>query len=249
MDRIIYGIHSINSLIKINIFYIKKIYFNQYTYNKRILNLIKLIKKYNIPILYTNKKIIDKKTLTSCNQGIMAIINKYIPYNDSYLKKYKFNKNSLILILDKITDPHNLGACLRTALSCNVNLIIISKFNTCNLNNPIITKVACGALEYIPIVLVNNIIKTINILKLYNIWVLGTIIDNKQSNCLFKCNFCNNGVAIIMGSEELGLSKLIIKSCDELIHIPMIHKYSNSLNVSVATGIILYEILRQKLYK
>ncbi|MCM0158286.1 TrmH family RNA methyltransferase [Candidatus Nardonella dryophthoridicola] len=154
------------------------------------------------------------------------------------------NNNLLILILEKINDPRNLGSCLRTAYSFNVNYIIITNFNTCSINKTVI-KTSCGYSKYLKIIKINNINKILNILKKNNIYIIGSSLNT--NNNIFDINFkILNSIAIIIGSENNGISNKSIKNCNILIKIPMFNKV-NSLNLSVATGIFLFEIIRQKL--
>ncbi|QJC28133.1 23S rRNA (guanosine(2251)-2'-O)-methyltransferase RlmB [Enterobacteriaceae endosymbiont of Plateumaris braccata] len=246
MEDIIFGIYPVINLLKNNPKLFKKIYILN---NKKITNKIKEIfiniKKYNIPYYEVKKQWLDQKTNNHVHQGILGII---------YCKKIKYNQNDIIkiinkfekpfiLMLDKITDPHNFGACIRTAVAANINIIILSKHYSPKLNSTV-KKVSCGTSEMLPIIFVNSLIHTINLLKNHNITIIGT--DIKSKNIIFDKKIYLP-VCIIMGSENKGIRPIIKNNCDMLLSIPLFNNI-NSLNVSVSTGIFLFEIIRQHLF-
>jgi 23S rRNA (guanosine2251-2'-O)-methyltransferase len=156
-------------------------------------------------------------------------------------QKQTKEQTPLLLVLDGITDPHNLGACLRTAEGAGVVAVIAPKDNAVGLT-PAARKVASGAAETVPFVQVTNLVRTIEKLKKLGIWFIGT--SDKATGDLYTQNF-KAPTAIVMGAEGKGLRRLTEEHCDELISIPMAGKVS-SLNVSVATGVCLYEVVRQR---
>ena len=148
----------------------------------------------------------------------------------------------LILILDGVTDPQNLGACLRTADAAGVDFIIIPKNNNAQLT-PTVSKVACGAAESVSVVVVTNLVRAIATLKQAGVWVFGA--DAQTNVTLYSLDFsCHT--AIVVGAEGRGLRRLTSERCDKLFRLPMLG-HVTSLNVSVATGVILYEIMRQRI--
>ena len=144
-------------------------------------------------------------------------------------------------MLDGVTDPHNLGACLRTAEGAGVHAVITPKDNAVGLT-PAARKVASGAAETIPFIQVTNLVRTIEKLKKVGIWFIGT--SDKATGDLYTYDF-KTPSAIVMGAEGKGLRRLTEEHCDTLISIPMAGQVS-SLNVSVATGVCLYEVVRQR---
>ena len=146
-----------------------------------------------------------------------------------------------LLILDGVTDPHNLGACLRNADAAGVHGVIVPKDNSAGLTASV-SKVACGAAETVPLFQVTNLARTMKQLQERGVWIVGTA--GEADGTLYQANLCGP-LAIAMGAEEKGLRRLSREGCDTLISIPMAGSVS-SLNVSVATGICLFEAVRQR---
>ncbi|QJC33657.1 23S rRNA (guanosine(2251)-2'-O)-methyltransferase RlmB [Enterobacteriaceae endosymbiont of Donacia provostii] len=243
MENIIFGIYPIIHIFKKNPVILKKIFIlKNKKKSDRIKELFLYIKKYNVYVYYVNKKWLDQKTNNSVHQGCMAIINKLKHFKEKDIKNMiNFSKKNLILILDRITDPHNLGACIRTAVAFNVNMIILPKKNSVKINATV-KKVSCGTSDIIPIIFVTNLVNIIKFLKSLNVYIIGT--DNKLiNNTIYNCKL-QYPICLIMGSENKGIKSIIKNNCDILISIPMFNNL-NSLNVSVATGIFLFEINRQ----
>lgn len=243
MKKIIFGIHTINTIIKNCANKIEYLFIiDNYDKNIRLLEIFNKIKK-NFSFKLVTKKWLNKITKNQLHQGIAAQIN-YHSYKENILEKIIDNtKKNFILVLDSITDPHNLGACLRTANAAGVNAIIIPKNRSSKVNSTV-SKVACGAAEISSIITVTNLSRTLNFLKLNNIYVLGASHTAKYSLFNDKINY--KSIALVLGSEDKGIRNLTAKNCDKIVKIPMIGEIS-SLNVSVATGIILFEILRQRI--
>ena len=144
-------------------------------------------------------------------------------------------------MLDGVTDPHNLGACLRTADAAGIDAIVVPKDNSVALT-PVVRKVACGAADLIPLIQVTNLARTLREIKDAGVWVVGTAGEATQS--IYQCKM-QGPIALVMGAEGKGMRRLTREHCDELIKLPMAGSVS-SLNVSVATGVCLYEIVRQR---
>ena len=174
------------------------------------------------------------------HQGIIAQISsrKYVEIEDIINIANKKKQKPFILILDKIQDPHNFGAIIRTAECMGVHGIIISKRHSVSIT-PTVEKCSCGALSYIKVCRVDNLNRACEILKKNNIWICGT--DSSGENFDKLNNFVNNPIALIIGSEGNGMSNSIKKHCDIIISIPM-HGKINSLNASVAAGIFMQKI-------
>ena len=185
----------------------------------------------------------DMMAGTDNYQGVIAIVPpyEYAEIEDILEQAKERNKDPFILILDGIEDTHNLGAIIRTAEAAGVDGIIIPKRRAASVNSTV-SKVACGALEYMKIARVNNINDAINKLKENGIWVCGTAVD---SNKFYYEQDLTGPLAIVIGNEANGISSLVKKNCDFLIKIPMIGK-TQSLNASVSTGIVIYGALRQR---
>jgi 23S rRNA (guanosine2251-2'-O)-methyltransferase len=198
--------------------------------------------KKNIKIQYVEKDEIQKLAGAVVHQGVAAVVqlNNFINESklDNYLEKLE---NPLVLILDQIQDPHNIGAILRTAEITGVDLIIIPSKGSAPINETV-AKTSAGALFNVKIHQNSNLSNVINQLQKKGIFVLASAVSASQS--IFKTNF-KIPVALITGSEDKGVRKNIQQLCDGLIQIPQLGKL-NSLNASVSTAVILYEIVRQR---
>lgn len=200
-------------------------------------NLIKEIEKRNIRPIYKSKEELFKIDKGN-HQGIILDIPDF---NYSDLDEVLERKNGFIVILDHIEDPHNFGAIIRTCEAAGVDAIIIPKDRSVEVNSTVM-KVSSGALNNMKIVMVINLNNTINKLKQEGYWIIGTTMDSKDEYSKFSYNF---PLALIIGSEGFGISRLVKESCDALVTIPMRGKI-NSLNASVATGILVYEITKSR---
>ncbi|MCV2525252.1 MAG: 23S rRNA (guanosine(2251)-2'-O)-methyltransferase RlmB [Candidatus Lightella neohaematopini] len=239
---VIYGINTIQTLLNYNYKYFNNVLISKKN-NKRIKTIIDKLNFLKIQISFVNEKLINKIVGNVVHQGILAYVNKKKYVDKLFLTNLINTKNKLllILILDSIIDPHNLGSCLRSAYSANVDLIIIPKYNSVKLNSTVY-KVSSGAANIIPILKVSNLNNVIKILKNKGIKIIGT--DDKSNNILYKSNL-NKSLALVIGSESYGMRNSIYHSCDEVINIPTRNDMT-SINLSVATGIILFEIVRQR---
>lgn len=175
-------------------------------------------------------------------QGVIAELQSFNYASvDQILKICSQKKNPLLLLLDSIQDTHNLGAIIRTAVCSGVDGIVLTKHNSASVNHTVY-KTSAGAVEHIKIAQVNNLVNFMEELKKLNFWIFGSTLEDAKDYT--KSDF-NLPAALIMGNEEKGIRKLVAEKCDFLIKIPMMSKIQ-SLNVSVATGVILFEILRQR---
>lgn len=239
--KLVYGIHTINTILKNNHNKLIDIYYSSYNY--RLKKIIRSLQDKNIRCRKVSNKWLNCKTNNALHQGILAKIHNNQKKNERYLFNL-IKKDNLFLIIDSIKDPRNLGSCLRCAEAAKVDAVILSYRNNAPINSTAI-KVACGATELLKIIYVKNINQIIKKLKEYNIWMIGAVCNSGTNiEYIYKVNL-NKSIALIIGSEENGIRKLIKEHCDQLINIPMLGKIS-SLNTSVATGICLFEIIRQK---
>ena len=222
---------------------INKIFISAGEKHGSINKIIALAKEKKIIINEISKSKINQMAQTENNQGVIAIVP---PYNyceiDDILDAAKHKgEKPFILILDGIEDPHNLGSIIRTAETAGVHGIIIPKRRAATVNSTV-AKVSAGAVEYMKIARVNNITDTINYLKTNDVWICGT--DMHTDKYYYDENF-TGGIAIVIGSEGFGISRLVKENCDFLVKIPMKGKIS-SLNASVSAGIIMYEVVKQR---
>lgn len=213
---------------------INKIYLYKDFNDKKLIN---EIKKRNIEPIYKSKEELFKIDKGN-HQGIILDIPDF---KYSELDEILDLKKGLIVMLDHIEDPHNFGAIIRTCEAAGVDGIIIPKDRSVEVNSTVM-KVSSGALNNMKIVMVVNLNNTIKKLKHEGYWIIGTTIDSEYDYSKFAYNF---PIALIIGSEGFGISRLVKESCDALVTIPMIGK-TNSLNASVAAGILIYEITKSK---
>lgn len=175
-------------------------------------------------------------------QGVIAIRSEQKFYNlDEIITEARKRLYPVILAIDSVQDPHNLGAIFRTAECCGIKSIITTIHNSAPINETVV-KTSSGAIEYLKICQVNNLANTIDQLKKEGFWIIGSMLDNSKSYIEFDYKI---PLVFIVGNEQKGIRKLTAAKCDVLVHIPMLGKIQ-SLNVSVATGIFLFEIIRQQ---
>lgn len=239
----LYGLHAVTASLKYQPKTITKIFVAANRNDKKIQEIIDLVTSNKIPIEILNKNEFDKRYANLNHQGVVASIKNLPCYTEKDLPFLLANSREpyFLLILDCITDPHNLGACLRTAEACGVDFVIITKDKSAPINSTV-SKVASGATALIPIVTVTNLVRTIELLKKQGIWFYGA--DCEASTKLYSLDFTGS-IALIIGSEGTGLRQLTKKHCDGLFAVPMLGKI-NSLNASVAAGVCLYEGIRQR---
>ena len=245
--ELIFGIHAVESLIKNNKQSITELVVLKGRHDKRLSRLMKQAK--GLPFRQATRRELDGIAHSESHQGVIAYANasseeasgRLIKENDlpSFLEAIE--GKPIILLLDGVTDPHNFGACLRSADAAGVHLVITPKDRSVGLT-PSVRKVACGAAETMPICQVTNLVRAMETLKDAGIWIAGAA--GEAEDTLYDIDF-KGPMAVVMGAEGAGLRRLTRENCDYLIKIPMAGEVS-SLNVSVATGICLYEVVRQR---
>lgn len=223
---------------------INKIFIQKGERHGSILEIIAKAKERKLLIQEVDKNKLDQMAQSDNHQGVIAIVPPY-DYCDvddilDYAKSK--NENPFILILAGIEDPHNMGSIIRTAECCGVHGIIIPKRRSCSVNSTV-NKTSAGAVEYMKIARVTNLNDTIKYLKENDVWIYGTDMNGSK---YYTDEKYNSGVGIVIGSEGYGMSDLVKKNCDFLIKIPMKGKI-NSLNASVSAGILMYEVMNQRL--
>lgn len=215
--------------------------------NSKINRIIEIAGKKGITVERRDKqefeRIIDKKDKSEgISQGVIAVAAEFEYYDfDILVEELREKKDALLVVLDEIQDPHNLGAIIRTAAAVGADGVVISEKNSAKVTHTVI-KASAGATNYIKICLKNNIYKAITALQISNFFVIGASLKAKQSYFDLELN---GRFAVVFGSEGKGLRTNIVNLCDELVKIPVANKIE-SLNVSVSAGVILYEILRQR---
>ena len=225
---------------------IKQIYAEYQTANPRVKALIERARGAGIDIQSANRARLSQMSGEARHQGIVAEIRRSTVLDEATLRtvvegKLSAGETPLLLLLDGVQDPHNLGACMRTADAAGVTAIVVPRHGAAGLG-PTVSKVAAGAAEHLPFVPVANLGKVLDWLGDYGIRRIGT--SDRADSSLYESDIAGP-LAIVMGREHTGLSAGIARRCDQLVKLPMLGEVS-SLNVSVATGICLYEALRQR---
>lgn len=211
--------------------------------NGSINNLVKKAKELKIPIKETDNKKLDLLCDGCCHQGIIAIVaaHEYAEIEDILETADKKGELPFIIVADEIEDPHNLGAIIRTAECAGAHGVIIPNRRAVGLTFTV-SKSAAGALEHIKVARVTNIARTLDDLKNKGLWIYGADMDG-QTYCESDLK---SAVALVIGSEGFGISRLVKEKCDVILSLPLCGKI-NSLNASVAAGILMYEVTRQRL--
>ncbi|MFW8591546.1 23S rRNA (guanosine(2251)-2'-O)-methyltransferase RlmB [Glaciecola sp. 2405UD65-10] len=238
----IYGIHSIASALDNEPERILEIMVAKGRNDERMNSLVSAARKHNIAVQFVLRKTLDEKSKGEQNQGIIARAKPARVLDEADLDLILAKqKHPFFLVLDGVTDPHNLGACLRNADAAGVHAVIVPKDNSAGLT-PVVRKVAVGAAETVPLIQVTNLSRTLKHIQQEGVWVVGTAGEAEQ--LIYECDLKGN-VAIVMGAEGKGMRRLTRETCDELVKLPMAGAVS-SLNVSVASGICLFDVVRQR---
>ncbi|MGL6021347.1 MAG: 23S rRNA (guanosine(2251)-2'-O)-methyltransferase RlmB [Gibbsiella quercinecans] len=242
MSEIIYGIHAVKALLERDPQRFLEVFILKGRDDRRLQPLIAELEATGIVIQVANRQWLDEKVEGAVHQGIVARVREGRQYQENDLPALLENTATpFLLVLDGVTDPHNLGACLRSADAAGVHAVIVPRDRSAQLNATA-KKVACGAAESVPLIRVTNLARTLRLLKEMNVWVVGTA--GEADHTLYQSKM-TGPMALVMGAEGEGMRRLTREHCDELISIPMAGSVS-SLNVSVATGICLFEAVRQR---
>lgn len=231
-------IEALNSGTEIDVIYI-----NKESCEGAVSKIAKLAKDKDIDIKYVDKQTLMKLSSGGRHQGVIAEAKEYEykEIEDIFNLANSKNEKPFIIILDEITDVHNLGAVIRTAECCGAHGVIIPKHRAASVNE-VVAKTSAGAVEYLPVVRVTNVNKVLEELKDRGLWIYGA--DMAGEKYIYEENF-EGAVGIVIGSEGKGVSRLVKENCDTLIKIPMKGNVT-SLNASCAASIIIYEVLRQR---
>ncbi len=242
-EQFTFGHHSVEALLRTHHSRVLRLYVQQGREDQKITALLKLAASHSIPVEPLSKQALDSMTDEANHQGIIAVCAKMQTYTENDLASLLENLTAapFLLILDGVQDPHNLGACLRSANAAGVHAVIAPKDKAVGLT-PAVTKVASGAAETTPFIQVTNLVRTIEKLKAAGIWIYGACGEAEQT--LFQTDL-SGPLAIVLGAEGTGLRRLTREHCDVLLKIPM-HGMVSSLNVSVAAGVFMFEVVRQR---
>ncbi len=241
-DNLVIGRNAVLELLKSGR-EVESVYIAKGEREGSVKSIIALCREKKIVIKDVDKRKLDALSAGANHQGVAANVpaHEYSSVEDILAYAEERDEAPFIVICDEIEDSHNLGAIIRTAEACGVHGIIIPKRRSVGLNF-IVAKTSCGALEYMRVARVGNLAQTIDELKKKNIWVYAADMDGQRWD---KTDY-SGGAALVVGNEGSGIGRLIKEKCDVTVSLPMLG-HINSLNASVASGIIMYEIARQRL--
>ena len=240
----LFGLHSVQAALDYSPKNIQQAWVDTGRQDKRLTKAIDDLLDLGIQPEKVDRKRLDRLSDSNNHQGIVIEVEMPGELSESDLKSAVENltETALFLVLDNVQDPHNLGACLRTADGTGVHGVIITKDNATGIT-PTVCKVASGAAETVPVYQVTNLARTLRWLKDQGLWIMGA--DGETSQTLYSTDF-TVPMAIVVGAEGKGLRRLTKEQCDVLMSIPMLGRVE-SLNLSVATGVLLFEAVRQRL--
>ncbi len=238
----IFGIHAVQSILKTSPERVKELRVVRARQDARLQKLLNLAGQHGVAIQWSTAQNLDS-LVDGRHQGVAALCKEGETYDENYLAKLveQHGPQGFFLMLDGVTDPHNLGACLRSAEGAGVQAVIVPKDNSVGLT-AVVSKVASGAAETIPLVVVTNLSRTLKDLQARGVWAVGTTGEAKQT--IYDVDL-TGPIVMVMGSEGTGMRQLVTNQCDFLAKLPMAGKVS-SLNVSVAAGVCLFEAVRQR---
>lgn len=222
---------------------IDKIWISETVRPGGVKKLMDLAKEKQVPVLFVKPQKINSVSQTEASQGVVAVCGavQYAALEDLFLKAEQKQKPPFFIIADEITDPHNLGAIIRSANAAGADGVIIPKNRSAGLD-AVAAKTSAGAVHYTPVVRVTNLSQTIDLLKERGLWLAGADMSGEKS--LFESDL-TGPIALVVGSEGKGISRLLREKCDFVVKIPMLGEIE-SLNASVAAAIMMYEIVRQR---
>ncbi len=238
----IYGVHAVEALLRHHPKRVKQIWLSEGRSEPRVQALLELAAQNRVAVGQAERRELDA-WVEGVHQGVVADVSPSQVWGEAMLEELLDRTESvpLLLVLDGVTDPHNLGACLRTADAAGALAVIVPKDKSATLTAAV-RKVACGAAEVIPLVAVTNLARTLEKLQQRGLWIVGTAGEAEQE--LYQHDMTGPTV-LVMGAEGKGMRRLTREHCDYLVKLPMAGSVS-SLNVSVATGVCLFEAVRQR---
>lgn len=237
------GMHSVKTVLQMDGASVKKILLNKKKIGRMVDSIVSVAKKSGVSCEYVDCEQLDKICPESNHQGVVAVVSSVAVGSEADLLAFvrSAKRPPFLLFLDGVQDPHNLGACLRSANAAGVDGVVVPKDNATGLT-PVVHKVSTGASRVTPFYQVTNFARAIKSLKEEGVWFIGAAGESEQN--YLQVDY-KGSVAIVMGSEGDGLRRLTREHCDFLVKIPMVG-HVESLNVSVATGVMLFEALRQR---
>ena len=240
-----YGVHSVESLLELEPERVLTLFTLKGRDDQRLKNVLALADPFGISVQQASREKLEKLAGQPFHQGVVAAVRPHPTLNEQDLDELlKQNPQALLLALDQVTDPHNLGACIRTAAAMGVEAVIVARDRSASLT-PTARKIAAGGAEKVKFIQVTNLARTLgNIKEEFNVRVVGTMLDEKALP-VNEFDFTGTGICVVMGAEDTGLRPITQSQCDQTVYIPMAGNL-HRLNVSVATGMALYEACRQR---
>lgn len=241
-NETIYGLHAVKTLLQTRPQDVLQLFIQQDRQDHRMREITTLTEAFGVRTEILSRAQFEKRLGQVNHQGVAAVCHAMCALTESdLLKQIEDTKSILLLVLDGVQDPHNLGACLRSANAMGVHAVITPKDRAASVTE-VVKKVACGAAEHTPIIAVTNLNRFLEQIKEAGVWLVGLAAEGSQTIASVDLK---GKIAIVMGNEGDGLRRLTKEACDYLVNIPMCGVVE-SLNVSVATGIALYEVMRQR---
>lgn len=239
----IFGIHAVQAALDYSPQNIRRVWVDSQRQDARLKPLLEALQALGIQPEKAERKKLDRLADGKNHQGIVADVELPSLHSEDDLKRAveALSESAFYLVLDQVQDPHNLGACLRTADAVGAHGIIITKDNAASIT-PTVCKVASGAAETVPVYQVTNLARVLRWLQEQNIWIMGSAGEAEQNVYDMKLDM---PLALVMGTEGSGMRQLTRKHCDFLVKIPMCGQVE-SLNVSVAAAVMMYEVFRQR---
>jgi len=238
----VYGLHAVEALLRHHPKRVKQVWLAEGRGDPRVRVLLELAEQARVRVGQCERREMDA-WVEGVHQGVVAEVSPSQVWGETMLEELldRAEGPPLLLVLDGVTDPHNLGACLRTADAAGALAVIVPKDKAATLNATV-RKVACGAAEVVPLVAVTNLARSLEKLQQRGLWVVGTAGEAEQ---VIYAQDLTGPTVLVMGAEGKGMRRLTREHCDFLVRLPMAGSVS-SLNVSVATGVCLFEALRQR---
>ncbi|MBU2875959.1 23S rRNA (guanosine(2251)-2'-O)-methyltransferase RlmB [Marinobacter salexigens] len=242
-EEFVFGWHAVEAVLKREPERLRQVWIQTGRQDKRVKTITDTLEELGVRWAVVHRRELDER-VGGVHQGVVAAVSESREWSEDDLlaQLAASDKPPFLLVLDGVTDPHNLGACMRTCDAVGVQAVIVPKDKSASLT-PVARKVACGAAETVPFVRVTNLARFLRTLQDQGVWLVGTAGEAKAT--LYQADF-KGPIALVMGAEGKGMRRLTREHCDQLINIPMLG-HVDSLNVSVATGVCLYEALRQRL--
>jgi 23S rRNA (guanosine2251-2'-O)-methyltransferase len=238
MDNRICGVHAVYEALVSGRVPLERIHIGRAPQSPKLKRILDLARERGVPVRKEERMVLDRLASGAVHQGIVAV-SAALPYSD-FATLFKADK-PIVVVLDGVEDPHNLGAVVRTAEACGVSGVVVPERHSAPLTATVV-KASAGALAYVPIVRVTNLVNAIDAMKAHGLWVVGVDAAGSQNWTSFDYT---GPVAVVLGGEHRGLRRLVREHCDALVRLPMAGQIA-SLNISVAAGVVLYEIVRQR---